>query len=213
MLRTITRLTFALSALCWALSLSAQNTLTFGAQTTTGDGSVVPVLNWSTAPAAQTCTGSGPANWAGAKTPTLSGTQTLPAIMGSATYTMLCTWAADNQAVVLWTNASKNTDGSNYTDPLSVRLKYTFNASLTAGPTCAAGETCLQVAAPTNTFTITGISQVGTMRLVAFSQNQRMVFSDGTSEVTKTFAAGSQTKSVALTVNPVGNPPSNLSIQ
>lgn len=216
-MRTITRLTIALSALfCFAVqTANAQNTITFTAQTTTGDGSVVPALTWSTAPAATGCTASGAAGWTGAKGP--SGTQTLPAITQSATYNLTCTWPGDTTATVSWVNPTQNTDSSPYTDPLSVRLKYTFAPTMSAGPVCGTGETCIQVGqtptAPVSTFAITGLTTVGTFRVVAYAQNQRMVFSTGSNEATKVFGGAPQTsRSVGITVNPVPQPVSGVSV-
>jgi len=72
--------------LIFALPVSAQNTLTFTAEVTSGVETVVPVLTWDTIPLADACTASG--DWAGGKPP--SGTETLPAISGSATYNIQC---------------------------------------------------------------------------------------------------------------------------
>ena len=200
-----------LLAIGLSFAAQAQNTITFTAQTTVGDGSVVPALTWGTAPAAQSCTASGAANWAGAKT--ASGTQTLPAISTSATYNLTCTWGADTTATVSWTNPTQNTDGSAYSDALGVRLKYTFATALTAGSTCAAGETCVDVAAPATSKVITGLTTVGTFRVAAYAQNQRMVFSGGSTEATKVFGgAPSTSKSVGITVNPVPQPVTGLTV-
>ena len=83
-------------------------TLTFTAQTTTGAGSVVPVLTWATTPAATTCTASG--DWSGVKA--AAGTQTLAAIATSQTYQMICTWPGDTTATLTWTPPTRNTNGT-----------------------------------------------------------------------------------------------------
>lgn len=190
------------------------NTITFTAQTTVGDGTVVPALTWSTTPAASGCTASGATNWTGAKA--ASGTQTLPAISTSQTYNLTCNWPADTTATVSWTNPTQNTDGSAYADPLSVRLKYTFNPGLTTGPVCGTGETCISVseATPMTTFAITGLMQVGTFRVAAYAQNARMVFSTGSNEATKTFSGvgAPVSRSVGIVVNPVPQPISAVSV-
>jgi hypothetical protein len=81
---------------------AASPTLTFTAQTTTGNGSVVPALTWATSPAAQSCTASGDPAWTGTKA--AAGTQTLAAITSSKTYQLVCTWPGDTTATISWTD-------------------------------------------------------------------------------------------------------------
>lgn len=194
--------------LMFAKQASAQNTLTFAASTTTGDGSVVPALTWSTSPAAQSCSATGPANWAGTKA--ASGTQTLPAITSSATYNLDCTWPGDSIVTFSWTNPTTNTDGSPYTDPKLVRLKHTFDATAALTlPTAACGGVVVctdvpQTPAPATLRTVTGISQTGTLRAVALAVNQRDVQGGPSNAASKTFTGNvTVTRSVGLTVNPV----------
>src|SRR5438477_5923085 len=118
-MRSFREFVICAALLLLATAVSAQNSITFTAQTVSGDGSVVPALTWSTAPVATGCTASGAANWTGAKGP--SGAQTLAAITSSATYNLTCNWPADTTATVTWTNPVQNTDSTPYTDPLSVR--------------------------------------------------------------------------------------------
>jgi hypothetical protein len=85
-------------------------TMTFTAQNTVGAGSVVPVLTWSSTPAAQSCAAAGDPAWTGTKA--ASGTQTLAAITSSATYQLTCTWPGDTTATISWTPALTRTDGT-----------------------------------------------------------------------------------------------------
>lgn len=193
----------------------AQNTITFSTSTTTGDASVTPVLTWSTSPAAQSCTASGASNWAGAKA--ASGTQTLPAITSDATYNLACVWPGDSIATFSWVNPTQNSNGSAYTDPKNIRIKYTFNPSLTAGVNCSSSEVCIdvpQTPTPTTIRTVTGISQTGTLRARFFAQNQRDVFSGESNVATKVFTGNvTVNRSVGITVNPVPNAPTNGAVE
>lgn len=204
-------------ALLLPLAAHAQNTLTFAASTTTGDGSVVPAFTWSTSPPAASCTATGPAAWAGTKA--ASGTQTLPAISSSATYNLDCTWPGDSIVTLTWTNPTTNTDGSAYTDQKLVRIKHTFNATQVLDVTtgCSAPVSCvdvLQTPTPATMRTITGISQTGALRLAAFAVNQRDVSSVASNLATKTFNGNvTVNRSVGITVNPVPGPITGLSAQ
>lgn len=98
-------------------------TLNFTVATSTTDGrTVVPVLTWSTAPAAQSCTAAGGTGWAGTKA--ASGTQTLAAISTTTSYSITCTWPGDVTALVSWTAPTTNTDGTPYTNPNGFRIQY-----------------------------------------------------------------------------------------
>lgn len=102
--------------------------LDFTLSATSSDGqSVVPKLTWATTPAATSCTGSGASAWAGTKA--ASGTQTLPAVNSTQAYVLVCSWPGVTKAVINWTPATKNTDGSNYTDPAGYKILYGVSAT------------------------------------------------------------------------------------
>lgn len=86
--------------------------ITFGASVTNANGSLSTTLNWSTTPAATSCTASGHTSWTGTKA--ASGSLALPAITLSGTYslTLSCTWPGDTTATLRWTAPTTNTDGS-----------------------------------------------------------------------------------------------------
>lgn len=175
-------------------------TITFTAQSTTGNGSVTPVLTWVTTPAAASCTASG--DWTGTKA--ASGTQTLAAITQSATYNLSCTWTTST-ATVSWTPATKNTDTSNYTDPKSVRIYYGQSANVLTATK--------DVAVPATSTAISPLAS-GTWFFTATSINQNNVeSSQATPPVSFVVGSASGTKQLGITVNPVPLPPTNITVQ
>lgn len=211
MLRTLTLLCALLVA---SLAAAQTNTLTFTAATTTGDGSVVPALTWSTTPAATGCNATGPANWAGVKA--AAGTVTLPAITVNATYVLTCTWSPDTIATLTWTNPTKNTDGSNYTNPQDLWLKYRYGAgTLDVATSCSAPVTCVVIIPPTSTMrSVTGFTTAGTVNFAMFARNTLGVVSDPSMVASKTFTGIGDmvTRSVAITVNPKPDIVTGLSV-
>lgn len=176
-------------------------TITFTAATTTGDGKVTPVLTWSTTPAATSCAASG--DWTGTKA--ASGTQTLPDITKSATYNLTCTWGAKNSAVLTWTAPTQNTDGTTLTDLAGFHVYY--------GDTAVnLNQTATVTGATVKTTTIQPLA-AGTWFFAISAFNARNIDSERSAPVSITLAAASGNKSVGITVNPVPNPPTNLTVQ
>jgi hypothetical protein len=196
--------------LAWLLllpfSVFAQNTLTLTAATTTGVESVVPALTWSTAPAATSCTATGPANWAGVKA--ASGAVTLPAIMVDATYMLECTWSSDTQAALTWDVPTQNTNGTAYTNPKDLLIRYRY------GTTGAFTEIVVTPATATGR-AITGLTGAGTVEFFAFARNTQNELSPASNRATKVMPGASTpvTRSVAITVNPRPSAPTNLAVQ
>jgi len=95
--------------------------ITFSAAVTSGVNTVTPALTWSTSPVADSCTASGASDWSGPKA--AQGSVTLNPISSSVNYSLACTWKG-GQATLTWVNATKNTDGSDYTNPLTTRIYY-----------------------------------------------------------------------------------------
>lgn len=193
----------------------ATPTVTFGSSVTNANGSLTTVNTWSTTPAAASCTASGHPSWTGTKA--ASGTQTLPAITlsGSYTLTLACTWPGDSQAIVSWTAPTTNTDGS----------------ALAKCPTQTTAGPCLQYfrvyRATNSTLTNPEVTPVDNANATSYTfQNLsanthyfsvEVVNGDGipsklaTPFVSKTITSGtSRTASVTLTVNPVPSPAGNL---
>lgn len=196
-----------LAAMSLGVAHAAQpaGTLTFGASTTSGDGSLTTTLSWS-APGATGCTAAGHSSWTGAKA--ASGTATLPAITMSGTYqlSLTCAWAADSTTIVSWTNTTTNTDGTPYTDPKLVRIRWgstqTTMNQVTDVP-LVSGKL------PTS-YEFTGVP-AGQRYYAAYNVNNRDVESAASNVASKTSSgAVSKTETVALTINPIPGPPTNL---
>jgi hypothetical protein len=97
------------------------------ANSTSAQGSMAPVLTWSTNPTATSCRASG--GWSGDKA--VYGTQTLPTITASTNYTLTCTWGTGS-TVVAWAAPTANTDGSTLVNLASFRIYHgTSSTSLT----------------------------------------------------------------------------------
>jgi hypothetical protein len=189
-------------------------TLTFTAQTTTGAGSVVPALTWSTTPAATSCTASGAPDWTGTKA--ASGTQNLTAITSSRTYTLACTWPGDTSARLTWVAPTQNTDGT----------ALAKCASQTATGACLRSFTIHHGASATvlsdtravddrnaTTYTWTGLT-AGTHFFGIRALNGDGGQSELSNVVSKVIAS-TQTvnRQVAITVNPAPNPPTALTVE
>jgi hypothetical protein len=181
--------------------------LTFTAGTTTGAGSVVPVLTWSTTPAASACAASGDAAWTGAKA--VAGTQTLAAITSSKTYNLTCSWN-DVRVTVKWTPATQNEDGTPYTDPKSVEVFGSKDLTTVFTPTASFP---VKVDATSPQQATIGPLSPGTWYFGTKSLNQAGVESAASQIVSKVVSATSATRSVGVTVNPVPLPPSNVTVE
>lgn len=192
----------AVIALCLIASpahAQSAGTITFTAATTTGDGSVTPVLTWSTSPAADSCIASG--DWTGAKG--ASGTETLPAISASATYNLACTWD-DRTATVTWTAPTQNVDGSAYTDAAGYLIEY--------GPSTALGQIQAITDPSILTYRFDSLAP-GTWHFGMRAVNQRGAQSALTNLVSKVIGSASTTKSIGITVNPLPLPPGDVVVQ
>jgi hypothetical protein len=186
-----------LGLLLWK-SASA-GTLTFTTTTATGNGSVIPVLSWSTTPVATGCTASGA--WSGAKA--ASGTETLAAITSSKTYNLLCSWADLSQAIVNWVPPTQNTDGTAYTDPWGVKIHY--------GQTASSMTTIADVPIPATSKTIAGLA-TGTWFFNVHAVNLLGVESGPSNTASKTIGSTTSTESVGITVNPVPMAPTAVTV-
>jgi hypothetical protein len=180
-------------------------TMIFTAENTVGDVTVTPRLTWSTSPAATSCVaGDG---WSGTKGP--SGTETLPAISSTATYSLTCTWAGDTRATLMWTNATQNVDGSPYSNPKLIRIRYGTSAGALNQV-----QDVLPPPAPTpTTYTFAGLA-AGTWYFTAQSVNSNDIESAPTNVVQKTLTADTGVeRSLAITVRPAPNPPADFVAQ
>lgn len=190
-----------LPLLLLALPSYAQNTVTFSADVTSGVETVIPVLTWSTTPLADDCVASG--DWSGSKGS--SGTETLPAISGSATYNIQCDWL-DSSALLTWTIPTQNTDGTAYTDPKGFKVYYDMTSG---GPY----ENVNDIANPTASTHVVAPLIPGVWFFVATAYNQNDVESVVSNETMKILGLTTETESVGITVNPKPAPPVNLTVQ
>lgn len=186
----------------------AAESLTFTASVTSGDGSLTPTLTWL-APGASGCTASGHSSWTGSKP--ASGTATLPTITMSGTYqlSLSCTWPADSTTKLTWVNPTKNTDGSAFTDPKLIRIRWGSTASTMNQTTDVAA---VGGALPT-TYTFTGLP-AGERLYTVSAVNQRDVESAPSNTVSKvTTGSSSKTETVPITINPVPDKATGLTIE
>ena len=184
----------------WAYSARADaGVLTFTTSTTTGSGSVIPVLTWSTAPVAASCTASGA--WTGAKAPA-GGTETLAAITSSKTYALLCTWA-DGSATVSWVPPTQRTDGTPLTDLTKYRVYY--------GLSSTAMTTTSDVLAPATSKVFTPLA-TGTWFFNVHAIDSVGGESGPSNTGSKAVTQGSSTQQIAITVNPVPMAPTGVTV-
>lgn len=184
-----------------ALPVSAQNIIQFTADVTTGVETVVPVLTWDTIPLADDCVASG--DWSGSKG--AAGTETLPAISGSATYNIQCDWL-DSSALLTWTIPTQNTDGTAYTDPKGFRVYYDMSQG---GPYVNVND----IADPTASTHVVAPLIPGVWFFVVTAYNQNDVESDVSNEAMKILGLSTETESVGITVNPKPASPVDLIVQ
>lgn len=207
------RVALTILALLLGLPVLAQ-TLTFTAVSTVGNDSVVPDLTWSTTPTAQACTASG--QWAGTKA--ALGHEVLPAVTTNATFTLVCSWAADSTATLTWINPTQNTNATSYTNAQDIIIKYRTGAGSldNTAPPCAAPVTCIVVTPPTTTTrVINGFTIAGTVNFIALARNTAGTVSAPSMMVSKTFTGigGTDTRSVSITINATPNIVTDIAVQ
>jgi hypothetical protein len=155
---------------------------------------MVPVLTWSTNPAASSCRASG--GWSGTKA--VSGTQTLPSINASTNYTLTCSWSAGT-ATVSWVPPTTNTDGSALTNLAAFRVYYgTTSTSLTQSSL---------VNDITSRQTTIGALAPGTWYFKVHAVNTSQIESDDSNIATKTVAGASAASTVSITITGTTQPP------
>ena len=217
---------YALALFALPLSVNAQRTIDFSANTTTGDGQVVPVLTWSTTPPAASCEASG--QWSGEKG--ASGQETLDPISTSATFNLTCTWPGDSLATVSWNNPTTNCNGTPITDLESIVIRYSFEEDPVVGNAddpCDSSNEVVTLESITmdgkgvvhddlelTTRTITGLTEVGEYFFRAHACNSRGICSGPSNIAAKVFTgAVTAVESVGIQVNPIPSPVLNLTIQ
>lgn len=177
--------------------------ITFGANVTTGNGSVTPVLTWSTTPVATSCTASG--DWTGTKA--ASGSETLAVITKSATYNITCQWPGQSTITVRWIPPTKNTDGSTLTDLAGFTVYYGTSPTMSS-------NTVLDVPGAGVTSKVLSPLTPATYYIVMDAYNAAGVHSDKSAIFSKVLASSSSTsKTVGIVVNPVPNGVTGITLE
>jgi hypothetical protein len=172
-----------------AVQAQSAGVVTLRANATSGTGSLVPVLTWSTNPVATSCTASG--GWSGTKA--ASGTQTLTSIRASTNYTLTCSWSAGS-ATIAWNTPTTNTDGSALTNLASLRVYYGTSSSSLTQRTDISDIT-------QRSATISSLSP-GTWYFAMRSVNTSGVESSNSNVASKAVAGATAAKTVGITINP-----------
>lgn len=187
-------LTIALMTTAVAQAQTA-GVVTLRANQESAQTSMVPVLTWSTSPIAQSCVASG--GWSGSKA--VSGTETLPSINSSTTYTLTCTWG-EGTALVSWTAPTTNVDGSPLLDLAGFKVAYgTSSDALT--------QTALVDDNTRRSFTVQSLTP-GTWFFSVRSFNTQQAESDDSNIAQKDVTGASAASSVAITIEQA--PPGTL---
>lgn len=148
-----------------------------------------PTITWS-ATWASSCTASGA--WSGSKATT--GTQTLPVVTSSVTYTLTCSSPTDTTATLTWVAPTTNTDGTALTNLSGFNIYSGTSATALSFLAQAKGAT---------TLTYQALNQAaGTQYYAVTAYNTQGLESPKSTVVSKTFAAagGSATSSITLSV-------------
>jgi hypothetical protein len=181
-------------------------TLTFTAQNTVGAGSVVPVLTWTTTPAATACEASGAPEWSGSKPS--SGNQTLTSISSSQTYTMRCTWSGNQRKTVSWTPPTTNVDGSPLTDLAGFEVFFNRSPENIEVP----GSGSPYVANGVINRVVIGPLLEGEWFFAVKAFNSAGQRSELSSIVSSTVTPSSVTRTVGIVVDPVPNTATNVTV-
>lgn len=188
-----------------ALLLAApafSQTLTFTVESSTNGGTaVVPRLTWTTSPAGATCTASN--GWTGTKA--AAGTELLPAINATRSYTLTCAWPGIQTAIVSWTAPTTNTDGTAYTNPGGYRVQY--------GRTASTLDTSAYIQDPAaRTWTSPALA-VGSWSFAVRAYNAQGLESEISNVASKVMtASSSQTRTLEVAIR-FPNPPTNLTVE
>ena len=194
MRRIIPILLLLLAAPCMAQSLQ------FIADITQADGEAKPTLSWDTTPLAADCVASG--DWSGAKG--AAGSEVLPTITASATYSLACTWPMGS-ATLSWTAPTQNTDGTPLTDLAAYKFYY--------GTAPGDYSDMVRVDNPGITTYIIDNLLPATYYFVATAINDAGIESLFSNEAIKTVSGSDVLESVTITINPAPEAITDFAVQ
>lgn len=172
--------------------------MTFAASVTEADEVLTTTLTWE-APGASSCVADGHPAWTGEKP--AAGVLELPSITLSGTYslTLTCTWPADSQAKLTWTNPATNTDGTPFANPKAIRVVW----GLAPDQLSSVIDLPLVAGALASSHTLTGLTP-GTWYFAVRAVNSLDRESDLSNIASKVITGEqSRERSLSLTVNPV----------
>lgn len=173
-------------------SAQTAGNLTFSVNQTSAQGSLTPVLTWSTTPVASSCTASG--GWSGTKF--ASGSETVAKITANTAYNITCSWGGGT-ATVNWVVPTTNTDGTPLTDLASYKVSYgTSSGNLSYSALVSDPQ------ATSKTITALG---AGTWYFAARAVNSNGVESNNSNIAQRTISAASAAKTLNVTIT--GVPP------
>lgn len=201
---------------------TAHADVTFGASVTNANGSLTTTLTWSTNPVATSCVAAGHPSWTGTKA--ASGTQVMPPITLSGTYTLTltCTRTGDSTLNIGWNPPTTNTDGTTYMNP---GVPAYFVKWATGGESAVSSAPASQtrsIAGSTTTSTVvTGVAPGDWYVGVQACNNATPPVcsdwgtkkSDGTAAHKALTATVQDSGSITLTINPIPNSPGNVGVQ
>lgn len=177
---------------------------TFTSTVTVANGELMTTLAWNSDRAS--CVASGHEAWMGPK-PAM-GSETLPTITlsGSYTLTLTCSSPADDTATLTWTPPTQNTDGT----PLLNLTGYKVYWGTTPGQYPNSVEI---MTASQTMYVVDGLTP-GTWRFAVTALNSVGAESEFSNVAMKTITdAVIDEESVTLTVNPIPEAPTNLTVQ
>lgn len=164
-----------------------------------GVGSVTPTLSWTSSGCGSLTAGGA---WSGTKA--ASGSQVMPAITTTTTYSLSCSVASQSSATLSWTPPTQNTDGSALTNLANYKV---FVSNTQAG---VASVTPILIPAPASTYIVQSLS-AGTWYFGVKSTNSVGVDSVMSNIATRSLAGGTTVSdSVTVAVTPAPQPPTGL---
>jgi hypothetical protein len=187
-------LTLPLMLLGSLANAQTAGTITFTANQTSATGSLAPRLTWSTSPVASSCVAGG--GWSGTKF--ASGSETLPTITASTSYTLTCTWN-NGSATINWVAPTRNIDGTTLRDLADYKVVYGTSQSNLSNT--------MMLNNPSATTATIGSLSAGRWYFAVRAVNSVQAESNNSNLVMKDIAAATASRTLGITITPVSNPP------